>query len=250
MDLLFDLGHSRLKWAGWAHGQLHAPASAVWRGQAPAQFCQSILAGLDRPQRVGIAAVARGELLLALQDALRTRWDCSVSAPLAAVRCGPVRNAYRDPAQLGFDRWAALIGAHTRQPGQAALVVDCGSAVTVDGLRGDGQHLGGMIFPGPVMMAEAFYARTGLPAARVDSATGIAARTTADAVAAGVWQAIWGGVERAIRVWQARLPQATVWLTGGDAVTVASGMTLPVPVQHAPHLVLEGLGQVLEREDE
>jgi type III pantothenate kinase len=250
MDLLFDLGHSRLKWAGWAHGQLHAPASAEWRGQAPEQFCQRILANLDRPQRVGIAAVARGEPLLALQDALRTRWDCSVSAPLAAARCGPVRNGYRDPAQLGFDRWAALVGAHARQPGNAALVVDCGSAVTVDGLRGDGQHLGGIIFPGPVMMAEAFYGRTGLPPAAVGSASAIAARTTADAVAAGVWQAIWGGVERAIRAWQAHLPQATVWLTGGDAATVARGMTLPIPVQHAPHLVLEGLGQILEREDE
>ncbi|MGE0810471.1 MAG: type III pantothenate kinase [Immundisolibacter sp.] len=247
MDLLFDLGHSRLKWAGWGQGLLTAPDGAVWRGEDAARFCASVLDGLPTPRRVAIAAVARGELLDALQQALRERWGCPVSVPVASARCGAVRNAYREPARLGFDRWAALVGVEARQPGRAAVVVDCGSAVTVDGLADDGQHLGGIIMPGPRMMAEAFYARTGLPAADADLTTEIAADNTASAVAGGAWQAALGGIERAVRAWCARLPQATVWLTGGDAAVVAGAAVLPGEALHAPHLVLEGLARILEQ---
>ncbi len=247
MDLLFDLGHSRLKWAGWEQGQLRAPDGAVWRGQDAAGFCAQVLDGLPPPRRVAIAAVARGELLHALQQALRARWHCPVSAPLASARCGAVRNAYRDPPRLGFDRWAALVGVQARQPGKAAVIVDCGSAVTVDGLRGDGQHLGGIIIPGAQMMAEAFYARTRLPAADADFTNEIGADTTAEAVAGGAWQAVLGGIERAAGTWRQRLPQAVLWLTGGDAARVADALCWPGQVQHAPHLVLEGLARITEQ---
>ncbi len=168
--------------------------------------------------------------------------------PVATARCGAVRSGYRDPAQLGFDRWAALIGAWTRCPGHAAVVVDCGSAVTVDGLRADGQHLGGVIFPGLAMMAEAFYARTGFDIQTADTDADLAATSTADAVAAGARFAVLGGIERAVRAWCERLPGAALWLTGGDAPTLAPD--LPVTLQQVPYLVLEGLGQILEREGE
>ena len=250
MDLLFDLGHSRLKWAGWEQGQLQAPDSAVWRGEAPARFCERVLADLPQPRRVGIAAVARGELLHALHDAVKARWGCPVSVPLAGARCGPVRNAYREPSRLGFDRWAGLVGAQARQPGRSAVVIDCGSAVTVDGLRGDGQHLGGVILPGPRMMAEAFYSRTGLPAADVELTTDVAADSTAVAVAAGAWQAVLGGIERSVRAWRKRLPRAGIWLTGGDADAVAAANVLPASMRQVPHLVLEGLARILEQGEE
>lgn len=246
MDLLFDLGHSRLKWAGWAHGRLHAPGAAAWRAEPPADFCGRVLADLAPPGRVAIAAVARGELLAVLEAALRARWACKVSIPVAAARCGAVRNGYRDPARLGFDRWAALVGAWARRPGQAAVIVDCGSAVTVDGLRADGQHLGGVIFPGLGLMAEAFYARTGFAVETAHPDTDVAATTTADAVASGARLAVLGGIERAVRTWCERLPGAALWLTGGDAPTLAP--VLPATMQQAPYLVLEGLGQILERE--
>ncbi len=248
MDLLFDLGHSRLKWAGWTPGHLHAPGAAVWRGEPTAEFCERVLATLKPPERVAIAAVARAELLAALQAAVHARWGCSVSVPVATARCGAVYSGYRDPARLGVDRWAALIGAWTRRPGQAAVIVDCGSAVTVDGLRADGQHLGGVIFPGLAMMAETFYARTGFDIRSADTDADLAATSTADAVAAGARLAVLGGIERGLRVWCERLPGAALWLTGGDAATLAPD--LPVTLQQAPYLVLEGLGQMLEREGE
>ena len=248
MDLLFDLGHSRLKWAGWVHGRVHEPGAAVWRGELPTEFCSRVVATLAPSGRVAIAAVARGELLSALEAALRAGGDCVVSTPIAAARCAAVRNGYRDPARLGIDRWAALIGAWNRRPGHAAIVVDCGSAVTIDALQADGQHMGGVSFPGLAMMAEAFHARTGLGVRGADADADLGATSTADAVAVGARLAVLGGIERALRVWRERLPGAALWLTGGDAPALAP--VLPVTLQQAPHLVLEGLGQILEREAE
>ncbi len=251
MDLLFDLGNSRLKWAGWEQGDLIQPAAAAWRGRQPAEFCSSVLAAalfLQPPRRVAIAAVARGDVLSALKTAVRARWGIEAWLAVPTARCGRVRNGYSDPAQLGFDRWAALVGAWERRPDTPAIVVDCGSAVTVDGLRADGQHLGGVIFPGLDLMAEAFYARTGLAGGQAAGGRDVAATSTADAVAAGAYMAVLGGIEHAVRTLCQRLPGSEIWLTGGDASALVSVLSLPATAQLAPDLVLEGLGQILARE--
>lgn len=248
MDLLFDLGHSRLKWAGWQDGRLVQPQAAVWRGQEPGAFCQRVLEGVSSPRRVAIAAVARGTLLPTLEQAFAGRWACDVLRPVVTARCGAVRNGYREPSRLGFDRWAALLGAWARRPGRAAVVIDCGSAVTVDGLRQDGQHLGGVIFPGASLMVDAFYDRTGLAALPSGDATAVTAVATADAVAAGTRLAVLGGIERAVSAWLQCLPGADVWLTGGDGPALGQALTLPNNTWLTPHLVLEGLGHMLEWE--
>lgn len=248
LDLLFDLGHSRLKWAGWSDRQLVQPQAVVWRGQEPAALCRQVLDGLHPASRVAIAAVARGDMLRALEQALAAHWNCEVLHPVVTARCGAVRNGYRQPGRLGFDRWAALLGAWARRPGCSAIVIDCGSAVTVDGLRQDGQHLGGVIFPGPLLMADAFYTRTGLVVEPPDDATAVTAVSTADAVAAGTRLAVLGGIERAVVAWLRRLPGADVWLTGGDGPALRQALTLPDNTRLTPDLVLEGLGHMLEWE--
>lgn len=69
-----------------------------------------------------------------------------------AYQCG-VRNYYADPAQLGSDRWAALIGAWESER-QGCLVVDAGTAMTVDALTDTGEFLGGIITPGIDLMQQ------------------------------------------------------------------------------------------------
>ena len=125
MDLLFDLGHSRLKWAGWQDGRLVRPQAAVWRGHEPGALCRQVLDGMGAPQRVAIAAVARGALLQTLEQVLAQRWACAVWRPAVTARCGGVRNGYREPSRLGFDRWAALLGAWARRPGRAPSARAC-----------------------------------------------------------------------------------------------------------------------------
>jgi len=245
VDLLLDLGHSRLKWACRTDGRLHGAGAAAWSAAVPDAFAR-LLGELPVPQRVGIAAAARGAPLDALRAAVQNCWGVTARVPAVMARCGAVRCGYTEPARLGFDRWAALIGAWARQPGHAAVVVDCGSAVTVDGLRADGQHLGGVIFPGLALMQDAFYARTGLPRDPAHVHADVAATVTADAVAGGARIAVLGGIELAVRRWCERLPGAQLWLTGGDAPALAAD--LPAGLMAVPHLVLEGLGRILDEE--
>ena len=56
-------------------------------------------------------------------------------------------NAYRQAEKLGADRWMALLAA-AELTGGDQVVIDAGSAITVDLLRADGRHLGGAILPG------------------------------------------------------------------------------------------------------
>lgn len=248
MDLLLDLGHSRLKWAYREAGALHDAGSAVWRDEPPRAAFERSLAALRRPERVAIAAVARGEPLRALAAAVLARWGIAARVPVVTRRCGDVTCGYTQPERLGFDRWAALVGAWAREPGRAAVVVDCGSAVTVDALQADGWHLGGIIFPGPAMMVDAFYSRTGLPRETTPIPFDLAASGTGQAVASGARTAVVGGIERALLHWQVRLPDAARWLTGGDAPGLAA--ELPSDMRLAPHLVLEGLGVMVDREQQ
>ena len=70
-----------------------------------------------------------------------------------------VRNGYSNPAQLGVDRWLAVIGAFHRHR-DACCVVDAGTALTIDGVDATGQHLGGFIVPGPRLMVESLLTGT------------------------------------------------------------------------------------------
>src|SRR3546814_17254315 len=58
-----------------------------------------------------------------------------------------LRNAYREPERLGVDRWLAMIAAwHTHRG--AACIANAGTALTVDVIDAQGQHLGGIIAAG------------------------------------------------------------------------------------------------------
>src|SRR5665811_873452 len=74
------------------------------------------------------------------------------------MQCG-VRNGYSNAGQLGSDRWAALIAAWHLVRGKC-LVVNCGTAITIDTLSEEGKFLGGLILPGVDLMRRSLVAAT------------------------------------------------------------------------------------------
>src|SRR5690606_5658142 len=127
---------------------------------------------------------------------------------------------------------------------------DCGTAITVDALRGDGRHLGGLILPGPAMMRRAL--TTGTRGVRVDDADGVAqavgplaphATDTAAAVRAGTSWAAVAAIDRIVDALRGDLAEPVACLiTGGDAGAVEP--LLEVPYRLEPDLVLAGLAIV------
>jgi type III pantothenate kinase len=149
-------------------------------------------------------------------------------------QCG-VKNNYAVPAQLGCDRWAALIGAWHRIEA-ACLVVSSGTATTVDALSDEGEFLGGLILPGIALMQRSLASAT----AQLPSCEGRYAAfplNTDDAILSGAIQAACGAIQRQHAL--LGVAGAPVLLGGGGASVLSSHLDLSV--QRVDNLVLQGL---------
>jgi len=226
MILCLDGGNTRLKWGLLADGCWRARGAQAWG--APPTLPAA-------PARIVACNVAGGRGLAAI-EALRDRWRCPLEWFVTREAACGVINGYEQPGQLGADRWAALIGARDLHAG-AALVVNCGTATTIDVLQADGRFAGGLILPGLELMREALYAAAAeLPAAR---GTVVALpRNTFDGMASGALFATVGAIERMFDA-LAGEPDALCLLSGGAAPALLPWLSLPH--RSVDGLVLEGL---------
>ncbi|MBK6656456.1 type III pantothenate kinase [Zoogloea sp.] len=236
MDLLLDVGNTRLKWG------LHD--GVRWCGQGAVLLSAldgfaDVLAGLGPIRRVLGANVAGatvgGRLGAFLERAgLAAEWIRPMAEGYG------VRNAYLDPSRLGADRWAALVGARAIH-GAAALVVTSGTATTADVLDGQGVFQGGVILPGLDLMRLSL-ARDTAQLPYTDGRFEHMPRRTADAIQTGCLHAQLGAIERMFRLVAAE-PGSLCLLNGGAAASLAP--LLECPLREVDNLVLEGLTRML-----
>ena len=157
---------------------------------------------------------------------------------------------YENPAEVGADRIVNGIAAYERFGGGAhhpLIVVDFGTATTLDAITGKGEYLGGAICPGVQISADALFQRAArLPRIDVRKPARIVGRTTVGAMESGLFYGYVGMVEGLVRRMNDEL--------GGDAVCVATGglatvISPEIPaIQHVdPDLTLHGLRIVWER---
>lgn len=233
MIVCIDSGNSRIKW-GVHDGSAWCEQGAVAHTEIAqlGTLCQR----WPQPVQLLVANVAGPEIGLAVQQALQP-WVGVWREVKAEVRGGGVTNLYQNPAQLGVDRWCALIGA--RSLGQSArLVVMAGTATTIDSLDADGNFLGGLILPGSELMRRALAKDTAaLPFAEGNYR--VHPRCTDDAIVSGCIEAQAGAVERAF----ARLEgPAGCLVSGGNAEVLGRYLVIPHVLVH--NLPLEGLKQL------
>lgn len=222
------------------------------------------------PRQVVIASVV---------DAVRRdRLEAAVArlCPEATIRwltvpkkCCHVRVGYREPAALGIDRFCALVEARARCGAVPVVVVNAGTAITLDVLDAGGAHLGGVILPGwrasldglqraAPGLAPAISGLLGEPEpvlgggdAAPDDATrrlGVA-KDTATGVRLGQHWLLGAGLNQMIALWVERLASdpageadgPAVMITGGDAPWLVDLVDPAFPVQEAPDLVMAGM---------
>ncbi|HXU92099.1 MAG TPA: type III pantothenate kinase [Gallionella sp.] len=231
MRLLIDAGNTRIKWAlvrgaEWLRrGDLLTAQSAELRKQ---------LADVGEVRQIWVSNVA-GEAIARHICELRIGPHGEPRFIAAcAMQCG-VRNGYARPAQLGSDRWAALI-ASWHLMGRSCLVVNSGTATTVDALSAKGEFLGGLILPGVELMQRSLSdatAQLGL----MRGAYAAFPQNTADALFSGAIQATCGAIVRQ----HALLADvdAPVVIGGGATEILREHLNLPLLV--VDNLVLQGL---------
>jgi len=242
--LLVDIGNSRVKWALAERNRddLLAGTPFASRGGELLAGLENQWAGLEPPQAVVAANVAGAETESHLADWVREHWGLPVRWVNSRPEGYGVVNGYAQPERLGVDRWVALVGARYRFA-LPLCVADCGTALTLDALDGEGRHLGGWIVPGLSLMRHALMAETGgvrvmeMVAAIPVGGLGV---TTGEAVSGGAVRACSGLIEKTIADLATRLHVAPgLILTGGDAGSV--GRDLAISCHWAPDLVLWGL---------
>jgi type III pantothenate kinase len=237
--LLLDVGNSRCKWAlvsGSTWIRQGVESNNEWTGLLHA------LASLPHPSRILVSNVA-GETVAQRLSTLGVGWGCQLEFITARPeQCG-VRNTYQHPERLGSDRWVALIAAWKRVQG-ACLVVNCGTATTVDALSAQGEFLGGLILPGVSLMQRSLTMNT----AQLKEEPGTLQdfpRNTADAIFSGMLRATLGSISHQFGLLQAGYGPAQCLLGGGAAQVVQP--YLEIPAERVENLVLEGLQIIGEK---
>jgi len=249
MKLFLDIGNTRIKWAFETQGELSFAGEFVHRDKNSSEISGFVDQFEKAPETAVGVNVAGEEIGSLVAEALMQRFNCRLQFVKTTARVGNVKNGYRAVEQLGTDRWAALVAAWHRHR-QAVCVVDAGSALTIDLVGSDGQHFGGVIIPGLLLMQGALKADTSDIAGfatssqlSADSANWFA-NDTASALVSGSMFAAVSAIESAV----AEFPEADVApelvLTGGDAPLLLD--RLRGQIEYRPLLVLEGLKLLAE----
>ena len=235
--LAIDAGNSRIKWG------LHENGSWLVRGWVNTTQGRGLArawSAVARPDVVIAANVAGTRTAGAIAAAARRFRRRVRFVRSRAAQCG-VRSAYANPAQLGPDRWAALIAARQLHRGPC-VVVNVGTTMTVDALAADGVFLGGLIVAGTGLMREALARRTARLKPRSGQFAFFPART-ADAIESGAVNALAGAVERMLRfMGEAGQADPLTLVSGGAAELVAAQLNGTVEV--VDNLVLEGIVRI------
>lgn len=243
--LLIDLGNSSLKAAMLQQGGLGAIERLAYAGADLVDVAESLAAHRTAPAAVGLASVLPAVLTDMFRKTLARRWACPIRLVRTQSEAHGVRIAYADANRLGVDRWLALIAAHREHQGDV-VIADLGSALTVDVLRADGEHLGGAIAPGFAAMFAGLSASTRFPAPTLpDPDHDDLGRDTGEGVSAGLLFAQIGAIREVVRLARERHGlRPRLLLTGGDAARVARRLAEAldgIEIERVDDLVLRGL---------
>jgi len=242
MKIYLDVGNSRIKWRHDTslHGHVaNSLDELAQQWQALGEAGRFELFGCN----------VRGETIAAQISALaQTCFSCPVVWLTTTGECCGVINGYRDSRRLGVDRWAALIATRARIPDSACIVIDAGTAITVDALDINGRHRGGVIMPGLRMMFEGLGGARELHTVSDEEIKLFASQpqaladSTRDAIVAGVIFSARGGVKSVIEQQceqiKAKIRSIPILVTGGDASMLKIDS---LQMQWQPDLVIEGV---------
>ena len=237
MKLFVDIGNTAIKWA--SEDDLREHVSYRTSSQGLPEGIDQAWSRMPRQEEVHIASVRQRKVLEGLTDWIVQRWQASVRVSETRERELGVVNGYRTPSQLGVDRWLALLAARAISSAPV-LVVDCGSATTIDAVGGGGRHLGGLILPGLKLFPKCLYHNTDLPEEASGGVLDSFGTDTATGIQSGAMLAHISMVEKALRSLEAKEGCcANCILTGGDAALLTKH--LKIAHQVVPDLVLQGL---------
>lgn len=232
--IALDIGNTHLGWGVFEDGE-----QLVAVGKLPAREGIS----LPPPAWQGADAAAVASVNTEGLELLEASWNWSGAPPLTVLGRDmeiPVPTRVRDRSQVGSDRLVNTL-AWTRRSSRPAVVVDFGTAVTLDIVAGDGAYCGGLILPGPEIIAEAMHSRTSLlPHVDIVPTPESYGTDTASMMRRGTFGLICGGVAFHVAALRKHLPSETVFVATGGGAPVFTPWILGID-RVVPHLTVHGV---------
>src|SRR5687768_11862219 len=204
MRLCLDVGNSQLHGGVFDGGlrlQFRKTTHPLGSSDEFGVFFTAVLRenGIDPAvvDRIAICSVVP-QALYPIRSACVKYFRCEPFVLQAGVKTG-LKVKYRNPHEVGADRIAGAIGAALRRPGENVIVVDCGTATTLDVLTANGDYLGGAIMPGVGISVETLAGRTAkLPTVEITRPITALGRSTIESIQSGVYHGQAGAIRRLI----------------------------------------------------
>jgi type III pantothenate kinase len=239
VELVADVGNTRIKW-GLCSAEGLSRTGAVPLDNPEAWNAKQIEWDVAE-QGAWTLAGTHPDVRDRLADWLRQRGNAV--RILDDYRQLPIRVLVDFPAKVGIDRLLNGVAVLNRVPrGIPAIIINAGTAVTVDLVDGEGVFRGGTIFPGYRLMAAAlrdYTAKLPLIESFTDLAPPLPGTNTEAAITAGISYVIAGGIDRIVRKLTEAFGEPRVILAGGDSKLLLNLECWPDNA--GPYLTLEGI---------
>ena len=218
-DLFVDIGHSAVKWRTFDSKVSKESIEFFSASSLPNNKC------------IWLSAVAHSNIV----DSIKREF-ANVELVLPCKKHGNLTIAYETPSELGVDRFLAMLGAIENYPSANLLVIDLGSALTIDIVNDDGVHKGGLIMPGLMALRKSF---TKFSTENMSQSLAGLQNNTKDAWLSGTETMLIVTIKEQIKDFQSQYSNGVVLLTGGDITKLSN--ELPQSLNYFENLVLDGL---------
>jgi type III pantothenate kinase len=234
--LELDIGNTRLKWRHKSSTGSEVVAEGVCEDVETFRSDQSQV----KPSQFRFCSVRDQAVTDELLSWSRTRWALTPEVAQVSRECAGVKINYSDVSSLGVDRWLAMLEAY-RRAGGPCIIVDSGTAFTLDVIAADGEHKGGFILPGLSMMQDSLTSNTGirLSAGAKHESTKLG-NSTDEAVLNGSLASLVALIDKQVAELAADSANFKLYFSGGDAELLAE-MTDLTDSDIVAGLVLDGL---------
>ena len=217
MIILIDIGNSRTKYVQLVNDKV-SPSSQVSNENFTTRFFEENFA---QANKVLLASVANSSFTVELSAWCQKR-NINFIQVHSEQKKNALVSAYQKPATLGIDRWLALLGATRLYPQSNVLIIDAGTATTVDFVDNHGHHQGGWILAGIQALFNSILSHSTLVFAETKEKPSVEfGANTSDNVNNACWAATLGMVEQAIFQAQQLAQVEQVIFTGGNGQALA-----------------------------
>lgn len=218
MRLLVDIGNTRTKYVYEQHGEL-SEIQSIPNKDINLQWLEAIT---ESVKMIIVASVSEACLLENFLQHSNQHKIEFLQVKSEGKRFG-VSSSYQQPTTLGIDRWLTLLAANLKYNDENVLIVDAGTATTIDLLDCSGAHLGGWILPGVDLLFNSLLLNTSKVIATKQTLPALTfGQNTSQGVNNACWAATVGFIEQAIKQANEQVSLEKIVLTGGNAEKIST----------------------------